>query len=204
MNDDAINRIGRYVAAGCPVRTESLLSDAHVFWWDTCDGEEADFAIVNRNGNIARAIQQNGTWRLYKGVGKNGFSPFSPASWEFTSVSGPDLRACAQKMWLPSRDEERLTFLPKDLTPPGRRKVIVRDQLVTFVGLKSEGFALELGGVRSPDFQGKPWESQAAVDWCVARCRDGDAPKSAEQILAHAQVEQAVFAMEDLPGFGMF
>lgn len=198
MNQEAINRIQRYVTAGMMVRTESLLSDAHVFWWDTADGEEADFAIVNRDGNIARAIQDDGKWQLYRGVGKSGYTPFSPASWEFTSIAGPDLRACVQKMWLPGRGEERLTFLPKELTPPGRRKVICRDQLVSFVGLKdSQGFALEFNGERSPEFLGKPWESQQAVDWIVARCHGPDAPQSNEQVLAQVQTQQAVASAED-------
>lgn len=195
MNQDAINRIQRYVGAGMMARTESLLADAHVFWWDTCDGEDADFALVNRNGNIARAIQNNGVWSLYKGVGKSGFSPFSPASWEFVPISGPDLRACAQKMWLPDSCDERLTFLPKDLTAPNsKRKVICRDQLVTFIGLKSEGFKLELAGVTSPEFLGKPWESRQAVEWVVNRCNAPDAPKSAEAVVAAMQHEAAVDA----------
>jgi hypothetical protein len=199
-------RLERYVAAGCPAQTESVLSDAHIFWWDTCGAEDADFAIVNRNGNFARVIQRGGIWEVYKNLGRAG-QCFTPEGWEKLSLSGPCLREIAQKMWLPSRNEERLTFLPRELTPKGRRRLICRDQLFTLISKMDDGvFHLELGGVQSPAFPGKPWESQAAVDWAVARCGDVDAPKSAEQVLAQVQVQQAALVAEDALGdmWGMF
>lgn len=205
MNQDAISRIERYVAAGCPVRTESLLADAHVFWWDTRDGEEADFAIINRDGNTARAFQEDGIWHIAKNLGRAGAAPWHPEDWQLLDISSPDLRVCAQKLWLPSRGEERLCFLPKELTPPkSRRLLICRDQLFKLIGNQGTGFRLEQGGVQSPIFEGKPWESTQAVEWAVNHCRSPDAPQSAEAILMQTRVAQATVAMEDLPGFGMF
>lgn len=189
-------KLQRYVAAGCPAQTESLLADAHIFWWDTCGAEDADFVIINRDGNLARAIQTNGVWQLYKNLGKAGLC-LKPEGWEKLPLSGSCLRELAQKMWLPSKGEERLTFLPKELTPPNsRRLMICRDQLFKLFG-RGDAFVLELAGVQSPEFRDKPWESQAAVDWCVARCRAADAPKSAEAVLAGMQHQQAVVAAED-------
>lgn len=197
MNQDEINRIQRYVAAGIPPVVVSLLADAHAFIWDTSAPEDAAFAIVNRDGNIARAFQENGVWTFARNLGRSGSSPFSPEGWEFNSISGPCLRECAQKMWLPSSSDERLTFLPKELTPPtSRRLLICRDQLFRFIGSKSETFQLALGDAVSADFTGKPWESLAAVAWCVARCRAADAPKSAEAALAGLHHQQAVVAAE--------
>jgi hypothetical protein len=99
-------------------------------------------------------------------------------------------------MWLPSRAEEKLTFLPKELTPPNsRRMLICRDQLFKLFG-RGEGFVLELAGVQSPEFQGKAWESQAAIDWCISRCRASDAPRSAEMVIDAMHHQQAVVAAE--------
>jgi hypothetical protein len=191
----------RYVASGCPAQTESILADAHIFWWDTCGAEDADFAIINRNGNFARVIQKGGIWEVYKNLGRAG-QCFTPEHWEKLTLRGPCLREIAQKMWLPDRNEERLTFLPKELTPPkSRRLLICRDQLFKLIGLgDTEGFKLELDGIKSPVFRGKPWENQAAVDWATARCGDADAPKSAEAMLAQAQLEQATMSAQDMLG----
>lgn len=197
MNQDAINRIQRYVAAGIPPVVENLLGDAYAFIWDTSAPEDADFAIINRDGNFARAFQENGVWKLARNLGRSGSSPFAPERWEFTPITGPCLRECAQKMWLPSRGDEKLTFVPKELTKPNTgRQVICRNQLFRFRGIKDGGFKLELDGALSPEFQGKPWESEAAVDWCVARCRGPDAPKSAEAILQQAALAQSVVQAE--------
>jgi hypothetical protein len=192
-------RLERFVAAGCPAQTESVLADAHIFWWDTCGAEDADFAIINRNGNFARVIQKGGIWEVYKNLGRAG-QCFTPEHWEKLSLRGPCLREIAQKMWLPDRDEERLTFLPKELTPPRKRRMLIcRNQLFTLNGLgDTEGFKLiGPGGVDSPTFQGKPWESVPAIDWAVARCTSVDAPKSAEAVLQAAQFQQAAMAAED-------
>lgn len=193
LGPDSQVKLQRYVAAGCPAQTESLLADAHIFWWDTCGAEDADFVIINRDGNFARAIQNNGVWQLYKNLGKSGRC-FSPDHWDKLPLSGPDLRELAQKMWLPSRGEERLTFLPRELTPPNsRRLMICRDQFFKLFG-RGSSFVLEIAGVQSPDFFDKPWESQAAVDWAVARCHAPDAPKGAEAVIAAIQHEEAVDA----------
>jgi hypothetical protein len=189
LHPNDLQRLQRYVAAGCPPQTESLLADAHIFWWDTSGAEDADFAIVNRNGNLARAFQKDGVWTLYKNLGKAG-ACLNPESWERSGISSLCLRECAQKMWLQDAADEKLTFLPKELTAQNsRRKVIVRDRLFTFRGFGNEAFKLELGGVMSPEFRGKPWENRQAVEWAIARCQAPDAPKSAEAIL-----EQAVLA----------
>jgi hypothetical protein len=195
LHPNDLSKLQRYVAAGCPAQTESLLADAHIFWWDTCGAEDADFVIINRDGNFARAIQKGGEWQLYKNLGRAG-QCFKPEGWEALTLRGPCLREIAQKMWLPSRGEEKLTFLPRELTPPNSRRLLIcRDQLFKLFG-RGEGFVLELAGVQSPEFQGKAWESQPAIDWCIARCRASDAPKSAEMVIEAMHHQQAVVAAE--------
>lgn len=197
MNAEQIHQIQRYIGAGCPAQTESLLADAHIFWWSTCGAEDADFVIINRDGNLARAFQTDGVWKIAKNLGRAG-QCLTPESWEWLSMSGPCLRELAQKMWLPSRTEERLTFLPKELTPPGsRRQMICRDQLFKLFGRPGNAFVLELAGAQSPEFQGKPWESEAAVAWCVGRCHAPDAPKGAEAVVAAMQMQQASHVAAD-------
>lgn len=204
---ETVSKIGRYIEAGMMVRTESVLGDAHVFWWDTCDLEEADFCLINRNGNIGRAVQIDGAWDLIKGMGRADTGPFVWSQDDATNCE-LTLQDLAQKMWLPS--QEKLSFLPKALTPPRSRRLLVcRDQLFKFITNSTwDGFKLQApGGSESALFKGKPWESRDAAEW-AAKWSDGGfgAPVSAEAALAQVAFvgvkQQAEAGLDGL--WGMF
>jgi hypothetical protein len=204
---EVVTKIGSYIAAGMAPRVESVLGDAHVFWWDVCEAEDAAFCIINRNGNISRAYQVNGVWGLVKGLGKSDPGPFYWDNWELTS-HGYSIAELAQKCWLP--DQETLSFLPKALTPPkSRRLLISRDLLFKFITNSTwEGFKLQApGGQESALFRGKPWESRDAAEW-ARKWSDGGfgAPVSAEAALAQVAFvgvqEKAEAGLDGL--WGMF
>ena len=207
LSAETVAQIGRYIETGMEPRVESVLGDAHVFWWSTDDLEDADFCLVNRNGNISRAYQVNGVWGLVKGMGKAEFGPFQWENWELTSHAN-SIGELAQKCWLP--DIESLSFLPRQLTPPrGRRQLICRDKLFKFITNASwDGFKLQApGGAESMLFKGKPWESRDAAEW-ARKWSDGGfgAPVSAEAALAQVAFvgvqQKAEAGLGDL--WGMF
>lgn len=209
LSTEAVARIARYIETGMPARTESVLGDAHAFWWDTRDLEDTDFCLINRNGNIGRAYQKGGQWQLVKGLGKADTGPFNWESWELNGMgSAGSVQELAQQMWLP--DVESLSFLPKALTPPkSRRLLISRDLLFKFItNANTEGFKLQApGGSESALFRGKPWESRDAAEW-ARKWSDGGfgAPVSAEAALAQVAFANVQSTAEQTLGdvWGMF
>lgn len=201
LSTEAVSKIQRYVESGMQPRTDAVLSDAFVLWWDTADLEDADFCIIYRRGNCSRAFQINGRWQLVKGLGTKDNGPFAWDTWETNGLpSAGSIRELAQLMWLP--DKETLSFLPLALQRKGRRHMICGDKLFMFIP-DDNGFFLELKGARSPLFGGEPWKSTNAADWASKFSKSDGAPVSAESALAQVAMASAgETVLSDL--WGMF
>jgi hypothetical protein len=117
---------------------------------------------AHRNGDgMTFAQLKTGGWRLTKFWGAPEQVNKSPTKFERTSLDElVDL--------VSARPKETLQFLPKEIT--GRqRKVVFREHMLD-MWWKADTFHLRWYGgdapITSDPFEGKPWESEPAVEWC--------------------------------------
>jgi len=206
-----------FVRANGQPNVTSLDDVTHLFHFDKDDWRNSPLIFVNRNGNHMRIIEDSAGSRK---LAKTWTGMMNVDDWH--KVSGPRFDDPEKTLNLISvgpgiGKRETLSFLPKEACVGRRRAVFRQHILKVFFSEGLNSFRLQGDPIddgkhvtlpQSGNFTGKLWESQDAVQWCLATLPTAvevETPNAIVDPYVRKTEQQRVYAeLEDHPLWGGF
>jgi len=199
--------ISDYVFKNGGPRQVSLDSFTHLFLFTDGEVDDARIVFFNKNGNFGRVIRDDRFPNVYN-VYKT-WTGFTVANdWEKTRLQANSPSRALQKCSIGpgTGKKEQLTYFPKGAFK-GSRRICFRDKVLraqtsgdttTIIAPDNDAFPI----------QGKAWESEEAIKWCLAKfCGVGAIPQPdiyVNPVEAAAALQKSIVALQDNPLWGAF